>query len=192
MQREAGIARRWRVVCHIAHRCSPQPRRRHGRRRPEIADKVAQALAAAGLDAEDRADRGGDCAVRCRAVAERGDELLVVGGGDGTISAAASALVGTETGSASCRSERSTISRAISAIPTDLGEAAKLIAGRNERRVDVAEMNGRIFINNSAIGLYPLMVARPRPAAQAARAKQAAGDDRRLGSAPSPASTTSG
>ena len=44
------------------------------------------------------------------------------------------------------------------AIPTELEEAAKLIAGRKQRRVDVAEMNERIFINNSAIGLYPLMV----------------------------------
>jgi len=43
-------------------------------------------------------------------------------------------------------------------IPTDIDEAAKLIAAGTERQVDVAEMNGRIFINNSAIGLYPLMV----------------------------------
>src|SRR4029453_6944241 len=34
----------------------------------------------------------------------------------------------------------------------------QLIATGSERRVDVAEMNGQIFINNSAIGLYPLMV----------------------------------
>ena len=40
---------------------------------------------------------GGDCEVRCRAIAKRGDELLVVGGGDGTISAAASALAGSKT-----------------------------------------------------------------------------------------------
>src|SRR6185369_2126617 len=43
-------------------------------------------------------------------------------------------------------------------LPADLGEAAKVIAGGKVRRVDVAEMNGRVFINNSAIGLYPLMV----------------------------------
>src|SRR5207248_10863170 len=43
-------------------------------------------------------------------------------------------------------------------IPNALYEAAKLIAARTERRVDVAQMNDRIFINNSAIGLYPLMV----------------------------------
>jgi diacylglycerol kinase family enzyme len=43
-------------------------------------------------------------------------------------------------------------------LPADVGEAAAIIAAGNERCVDVAEMNGRIFINNSAIGLYPLMV----------------------------------
>ncbi len=43
-------------------------------------------------------------------------------------------------------------------IPADLDEAAAVIASGRERRVDIAEMNGRTFINNSAIGLYPLMV----------------------------------
>ena len=43
-------------------------------------------------------------------------------------------------------------------IPTDLDEAARLIASGAERRVDIGEMNERVFINNSAIGLYPLMV----------------------------------
>ena len=56
------------------------------------------------------------------------------------------------------RSARSTISRAISAFRRTLREAAKLIASGKERHVDVAEINDRIFINNSAVGLYPLMV----------------------------------
>jgi diacylglycerol kinase family enzyme len=43
-------------------------------------------------------------------------------------------------------------------IPLELTEAAQLIARGTRRKVDVAELNGRIFINNSAIGLYPLMV----------------------------------
>ena len=37
-------------------------------------------------------------------------------------------------------------------------EAAKLIAKRSARQVDVAEMNEHGFINHSAIGLYPVMV----------------------------------
>ncbi|HWI75624.1 MAG TPA: hypothetical protein VNS53_00905, partial [Sphingomicrobium sp.] len=36
---------------------------------------------------------------------------------------------------------------------------AKLITAGRTRRVDAAEVNGRIFVNNSAIGVYPLMVS---------------------------------
>jgi YegS/Rv2252/BmrU family lipid kinase len=125
---------------------------------PKIAEKVAEAFRLAGLDPEIELIEGRDCALRARAVAERGDELLVVGGGDGTISAAASAIVGTRTllgilplGTLNhfARDLR---------LPHDLVEAAKLIASKSSRRVDIAEMNERVFINNSAIGLYPLMV----------------------------------
>jgi YegS/Rv2252/BmrU family lipid kinase len=123
-----------------------------------IADKVTRALEAAGVEAEIELIDGGDCAVRCRTVSERGDALLVVGGGDGTIGAAASALVGTETILGILPLGTLNHFARDLGIPTDLGEAAKLIAERTDRRVDVAEMNERIFINNSAIGLYPLMV----------------------------------
>jgi diacylglycerol kinase family enzyme len=124
----------------------------------EIAGKVADALADAGLDAEIELVGGGDCAIRCRSIAERGDALLIVGGGDGTVGSAASALVGTETLLGILPlGTLNHFARDLD-IPTDLGDAAKLIAQRPERRVDVAEMNGRVFINNSAIGLYPLMV----------------------------------
>jgi len=125
---------------------------------PKLADKVEDAFKAVGLDVDVELIGGGDCAVRCKSIAKSGDELLVVGGGDGTVSAAASALVGTQTllgiiplGTLNhfARDLR---------IPADLNEAAKLIAERKQRRVDVAEMNDRVFINNSAIGLYPLMV----------------------------------
>jgi YegS/Rv2252/BmrU family lipid kinase len=127
-------------------------------RDPKLADKAAEALRSVGIDADVELIGGGDCAVRCRAAAERGDPLVVVGGGDGTISAAAAALVGTDTLLGILPLGTLNHFARDLAIPTDLAEAAKLIAARSERRVDVAEMNGRIFINNSAIGLYPLMV----------------------------------
>jgi YegS/Rv2252/BmrU family lipid kinase len=123
-----------------------------------IADKVKEALDAAGVDSDIELVEGGDCEVRCKAIAERGDALLIVGGGDGSISAAASALAGTQTRLGILPlGTLNHFSRDLG-IPSDVGEAAKLIAAGKERRVDVAEMNGRIFINNSAIGLYPLMV----------------------------------
>lgn len=125
---------------------------------PKIDETVATALRDAGLGVEVELIDGGACSVRCAAIAERGDELVIVGGGDGTISAAASALVGTDTRLGILPLGTLNHFARDLGIPTNVGEAAKLIAGGNERRVDVAEMNDRIFINNSAIGLYPLMV----------------------------------
>jgi len=125
---------------------------------PSIADKVAAALKAAGIDAEIELIDGGDCEVRAKAAAERGDKLVIVGGGDGSISAAASALVDSKTALGVLPLGTLNHFARDLGIPADLDEAAKLIAAGHERRVDVAEMNGRVFINNSAIGLYPLMV----------------------------------
>jgi diacylglycerol kinase family enzyme len=125
---------------------------------PKLADRVGEALSSAGIDAELELLSGGDCAVRCRAIAERGDALLIVGGGDGTVGAAASALAGTETLLGILPLGTLNHFARDLGIPEELDEGAKLIAGRTVRRVDVGEMNDRIFINNSAIGLYPLMV----------------------------------
>jgi YegS/Rv2252/BmrU family lipid kinase len=125
---------------------------------PKIGAKVRKAFRAARLDVEIELVEGDECAVRCKAIAERGDELLVVGGGDGTISAAASALIGTKTMLGILPLGTLNHFARDLGLPTDIEEAVEVIAGRSERRVDVAEMNDRIFINNSAIGLYPLMV----------------------------------
>src|SRR3954447_1775734 len=125
---------------------------------PKIADKVAAALTKAGIAPDVQLIAGDTCEVRCKALAERGDALVIVGGGDGTISAAASALVGTETRLGILPLGTLNHFARDLGIPDKLDDASKLIAERPGRRVDVAEMNGRIFINNSAIGLYPLLV----------------------------------
>jgi YegS/Rv2252/BmrU family lipid kinase len=124
----------------------------------QIGEHVAQAFRSAGLEAHVELIDGGDCEVRAKAIVERGDELVVVGGGDGTISAAASALVGSETALGILPLGTLNHFARDLGIPDKLEDAARLIASNKHRRVDVAEMNGRIFINNSAIGLYPLMV----------------------------------
>ena len=95
---------------------------------------------------------------RCRAIAERGDPLLIVGGGDGTVSAAASALAGSRHRARHPAARNAQPFRARSRHPDRSGRGGAAIARGNERRVDIAEMNGRTFINNSAVGLYPLMV----------------------------------
>jgi diacylglycerol kinase family enzyme len=123
-----------------------------------VRDKVARSLKRAGIDADVELVDGGKCEVRCRAVAERGDALVIVGGGDGTVNAAASALVGTKTVLGIFALGTLNHFARDAGIPADLDEAAALIAAGNERRLDVGQMNERIFVNNSAIGLYPLML----------------------------------
>jgi len=123
-----------------------------------IAAKVKAALADAGVDAEIELIDGGEAEARARAIAERGDPLLIVGGGDGTVGAAAGAVAGTATRLAILPLGTLNHFARDLGIPTELDEAAALIAAGPERRVDIAEMNGRTFVNNSAIGAYPLMV----------------------------------
>lgn len=44
-------------------------------------------------------------------------------------------------------------------MPTDLAGAAAALVHGEVRRVDLAEVNGRAFVNNSVVGTYPEMVA---------------------------------
>lgn len=125
---------------------------------PEIALKVEQALRGAGLNPVIELIDGGDCEVRARAISERGDPLVIVGGGDGSISAAASALAGTSTKLGILPLGTLNHFARDLGISFKLEEAAKVLAKGREQWVDVAEMNDRLFINNSAVGLYPLMV----------------------------------
>jgi YegS/Rv2252/BmrU family lipid kinase len=119
---------------------------------------VEAALRAAGIrGAIDMAD-GRHIEERVQARLEEGAKTLIVGGGDGTIGAAVSALAGKEaTLGILPLGTLNHFARDLG-ITTDLAKAAALIAEGHVRAVDVAEVNGRIFVNNSAIGLYPLMI----------------------------------
>jgi YegS/Rv2252/BmrU family lipid kinase len=125
---------------------------------PDIGDRIREAFARTGIETDVELVEGGKCEVRCQAIADRGDQLVVVGGGDGTISAAASALAGTQTLLGILPLGTLNHFARDLGVPLKLEEAAQLIARRPERRVDVGQLNDRLFINNSAIGLYPLML----------------------------------
>src|SRR3954449_2311619 len=107
---------------------------------PKLPEEVEKALVAAGLEVEVELLSGGDCAVRCQAIAKRGDPLLIVGGGDGTISAAASALVGTNTVLGILPLGTLNHFARDLGLPTDLAAAAELIVTGTDKRVDVADM----------------------------------------------------
>jgi YegS/Rv2252/BmrU family lipid kinase len=128
------------------------------RRNPHLASDVADMLAEAGLKAKVEMMSGPDIAERCAELAKDGVKLVAVGGGDGTISAAAGALAGTDAALAVLPLGTLNHFARDLGIPADVEEAVRLLATGLTRRVDVAEVNGRVFLNNSSIGLYPLMV----------------------------------
>jgi YegS/Rv2252/BmrU family lipid kinase len=91
-----------------------------------------------------------------QAVASGG--LVVAGGGDGTIAAVAAALVGTD--SALGVLPMGTLNHFAKdlGIPLELEKAIENLFTGEVTRVDVGEVNGRIFLNNSSIGFYPRIV----------------------------------
>jgi diacylglycerol kinase family enzyme len=94
-----------------------------------------------------------------RAAARSDADVVVMGGGDGTMSAGANALAGT--GRLMGVLPLGTLNHFARdlGVPTDVEEAVRAIVQGVPREVDVGEVNGRVFVNNSSIGLYPLMVS---------------------------------
>lgn len=123
-------------------------------RRPQ----VERALAKAGVAGRAEWLDGGRIARAAEEAVGDGVGLVVAGGGDGTLSAVAGALAGTKTKLGILPLGTLNHFARDLGVPLDIDEAARLIASGKARSVDVAEVNGRIFVNNSAVGLYPLMV----------------------------------
>jgi len=120
--------------------------------------RIEALLAAAGLAPRIALVDGAAIAAQAEEAARAKAKLLVVGGGDGSVGAAAGALAGTATALAVLPlGTRNHFARDLG-IPLALDQAARLAAAGRARRIDVAQVNGRVFVNNSAIGLYPLMV----------------------------------
>ena len=87
---------------------------------------------------------------------DEGCGTVVAGGGDGTLNAVASALAGTGTAFGILPvGTLNHFARDLD-IPLDLDEAAEIVLTGRQEAVDVGEVNGRIFINNAIIGLYPI------------------------------------
>ena len=100
-----------------------------------------------------------EAAERARDSALKGEiDAVVVGGGDGTISTVASALATTDIPLGVLPLGTLNHFAKDLGIPLDLDGAVEVICAGHARPVDVAEVNGQVFVNNSSIGIYPYMV----------------------------------
>lgn len=83
-----------------------------------------------------------------------GAPRVVVGGGDGTIASAASALAGTSTALAVLPGGTLNHFARDHGIPGDLDEALRIAAGGRVVPVDVGYVNDQLFLNTSSVGAY--------------------------------------
>jgi diacylglycerol kinase family enzyme len=132
----------------------------------ELAEDLKQRFAEHGVEAEVRLLAPGDIDLACEEAAQAdGCDAVVVAGGDGTVGAAAGALAGS--GRPLGILPLGTLNHFArdAGVPLDLKAAIAAVAAAQTRQVDLGEVNGRVFVNNSAVGLYPSIV-REREAQQ--------------------------
>ena len=100
-------------------------------------------------------EKGMDPGEYARKAVLAGADIVVASGGDGTVNAVVSALVGTGVVMGVVPAGTLNHFARDLGIPLDLEKAAAIIANGRTVCVDVGEVNGRRFINNAIIGLYP-------------------------------------
>ncbi len=138
-----------------------------------VEEHLADIFTANGVDAHIvvAGDGGELAALAERAVRER-YPIVVAGGGDGTLNLVASKLVGTTARFGVLPLGTLNHFAKDLRIPLDLEQAAQTIVNGQIVRVDVGEVNGQIFLNNSSLGLYPSVVRhRERQQQQLGRGK---------------------
>ena len=89
----------------------------------------------------------------------RGAKTLVAAGGDGTVSAVAATLLDSDATLGVLPLGTLNHFAKDLKIPLELEDAARVIANGAIARIDAGEVNGRAFINNSSLGVYPQMLA---------------------------------
>lgn len=85
-------------------------------------------------------------------------DIVVAAGGDGTVSSVAGAVA--RAGKTLAIIPTGTLNHFArdAGIPTNLDDAAAVIAHGRERLVDIGAINDRVFVNNVSLGNYPRMV----------------------------------
>jgi YegS/Rv2252/BmrU family lipid kinase len=125
----------------------------------DVVRRLEEVFRAHGIEARISLARSGSMVADLAQQAALSDaDIIVAGGGDGTISSVASAAI--ESGKTMGVLPFGTMNHFAKdlQIPLDLEGSIQTIVAGNVVRIDVGEVNGRIFVNNSSLGLYPSIV----------------------------------
>lgn len=121
--------------------------------------ELERLFAAHGLRAEIHAAGDGEAIVaHARRLVAEGAATVVAAGGDGSLSAVAACLAGSRTALAVLPIGTLNHFARDLGIPVALEDAVKVIAAGRRVAIDLGEVNGRSFINNASLGIYPHIV----------------------------------
>ncbi len=122
-------------------------------------DALRQKFADAGMAADITLARDGkQMLATARTAIDAGARLVVAGGGDGTLNAVASVVVGTDCALGVLPLGTLNHFARDLGIPLPVEEAIAVIGRQHVGLVDVAEVNGKPFLNNAGLGMYPDIV----------------------------------
>ena len=122
------------------------------------AERIRAGFAAAGVEADVRSVEGAQLADVAKHAHVEGFDAVVAGGGDGTLNTIANALAGGPVAFAVLPlGTHNHFAKELN-VPLDLDAAVTALAGGSTSALDVGEVNGRIFLNFSGIGLHPMLV----------------------------------
>lgn len=133
-------------ICVLANPASGTARRNPG--------AVDRAMAVFGPRAVLRSFSGDPADEAAKAAAE-GFPIIVAAGGDGTVAGVAHALAGTDSALAALPLGTFNYFARGLGIPDDPAAAAQAILDGRSHFIAVGTLNGRVFLNNTSIGLYP-------------------------------------
>ena len=104
------------------------------------------------------AQSGAEVIELAREAAREPYRVIVAAGGDGTVNSVAAAVIDSDKILGVLPLGTLNHFARDLGIPSDLQQAARTILAGHTIEVDAAEVNNRIFLNNSSLGLYPMIV----------------------------------
>ena len=129
------------------------------------AQRLRESFQAENIDADVRPTLGADLTESARRAARERPDAVIAAGGDGTVSAVAGGLTGSDIPMGILPLGTLNHFAKDLGLPIDSEDAIEVIRSGHVRLVDVGAVNDHVFINNSSIGIYPEVV-RDRDAQQ--------------------------
>jgi len=124
-----------------------------------LSTRLGDALCEAGHSVDVQVVDGRKVVETIRTACRMADtEILLVAGGDGTVSLAAGMLAGTDKTLAILPAGTMNLYARSLGVPLDLGAAISALAGGEVLRVDTACVNGRLFVHQFSIGMHPQLI----------------------------------